>query len=329
MARWIGVVGLIVAVAIASFYVGHSGVLLKKENVESRPVSAQTQETRVPGKHKFINPLLECDSYTPSDALKDKQLRSKLNEFTKEIIHDGRVNSISVYYRDLNNGPWIGINEKEVFSPASLLKVTFLIGALKYSEVKPEFLQKQIVFDSESIDEYTANISDEMIELGKSYRVLDLLERMIIKSDNNAKNLILRELVSAGFTKVLWADLGMEEPNASTPDDFLTIKEYSSFFRILYNSTYLSQENSQLALEILSRSNFKDGLRAGLPEGTIVSSKFGERGSVDSDIKQLHDCGIIYDDKSPYLLCVMTRGNDWQQQAQVIKDISTIVFENR
>ena len=329
MARSIGVIVLVVVVAIASFYVGYSGILFKKEKIESRPISAQTQETRVLGKYKFINPLLECDSYTPSDALRDKQLRVKLNEFVKEVIHDGRANSISIYYRDLNNGPWVGINEKEVFAPASLLKVPFLIGALKYSETQPGFLQQRIVFHEDAIDDFVANISDEMIVLGESYTVLDLLERMIIKSDNAAKNLILSELVSAGFTKVLWDDIGMEEPSSSTPENFLTVKEYSSFFRILYNSTYLSKDNSQLALDILSRSNFADGIRAGLPKDILVASKFGERGSLDSDVKQLHECGIVYDGKSPFLLCIMTRGKDWNAQALVIQEVAALVYETR
>lgn len=320
---------LVIAVAITSFYVGYSGILFNKEKIESRPISAQTQETRVLGKFRFINPLLECDSYTPSDALKDKLLRVKLNEVTKAALFDGKVTSMSIYYRDLNNGPWVGINEKEVFAPASLLKVPFLIGALKYSESQPGFLQKRIVFTEDAIDDFTANISDEMIVLGESYTVVELLERMIINSDNNAKNIILTELRSAGFTKGLWNDLGMDEPSSSTPNDFLTVKEYSSFFRILYNSTYLSQSNSELALDILSKSNFADGIRAGIPKEVVVASKFGERGSLDSDIKQLHECGIVYDGKSPFLLCIMTRGADWNEQAQVIQQVAALVYETR
>ena len=44
---------------------------------------------------------------------------------------------------------------------------------------------------------------------------------------------------------------------------------------------------------MLSTSDFSDGLVAGVPVGTVVSHKFGERHFVgDADVEQLHDCGI-------------------------------------
>jgi len=84
-----------------------------------------------------------------------------------------------------------------------------------------------------------------------------------------------------------------------------------------------------LALEVLSRTRFKNGIKAGISDQATVASKFGERGLIDSNAKQLHDCGIVYDGNSPYLLCIMTKGTDWERQATVIQEISKLVFENR
>jgi hypothetical protein len=41
----------------------------------------------------------------------------------------------------------------------------------------------------------------------------------------------------------------------------------------------------------------------------------------------LHDCGIVHHSKRPYLLNVMTSGNDYEAQAQAIADISRFVFD--
>ncbi|PIU19313.1 MAG: hypothetical protein COT18_08150 [Elusimicrobia bacterium CG08_land_8_20_14_0_20_59_10] len=41
---------------------------------------------------------------------------------------------------------------------------------------------------------------------------------------------------------------------------------------------------------------------------------------------QLHDCGIIYHPRFPYMLGVMTRGLDLEKQQKVIADISRLVY---
>ena len=72
------------------------------------------------GNYTFINPLLEC---TIAEELLTEALRpfkAKLIEFTENLVKEKQLSIVSIYFRDLNNGPWIGINEKEEFSPASL-----------------------------------------------------------------------------------------------------------------------------------------------------------------------------------------------------------------
>jgi beta-lactamase class A len=81
---------------------------------------------------------------------------------------------------------------------------------------------------------------------------------------------------------------------------------------------------SNKALEILSTVEFRDGLRAKLPPEIKIAHKFGERGTRDGF--QLHDCGIVYYPERPYLLCVMTRGQDMDSLKEVIQDISFMVY---
>ena len=80
-------------------------------------------------------------------------------------------------------------------------------------------------------------------------------------------------------------------------------------------------------MQILSKTSFNKGMVAGLPKGVSISHKFGERGFSDSNIKQLHECGIVYMAGSPYLVCVMTRGTDFDQLSSVIADISGIIYK--
>jgi beta-lactamase class A len=103
---------------------------------------------------------------------------------------------------------------------------------------------------------------------------------------------------------------------------------YAIFFRVLFNASYLDKEYSEKAMELLAQSDFNDGLVAGLPRGVIVAHKFGERGNLPgSSDYQLHDCGIVYYPNHPYLLCVMSRGNDIQHLENSIAQVSRFVYD--
>jgi len=288
---------------------------------------SEISETRVKGTYKFVNPLLECDQAEPTLRASVKGLEKELKAYISKAVSAHEVEIISVYYRDLNNGPWIGIGSNQPFSPASLLKVPVMIAALKKVESDKGLLNRTFKFDaSVPLDMVDPNILDEQIKFGSSYTYRNLIERMIVNSDNKAKNMLVSIVGDDDIFKV-WTDLGVPVPTDQTAEDFLTVRDYSSFFRILFNATYLSRDMSELALEILSGTRFDSGLSAGIPPQVVMSNKFGERGFADSNLKQLHDCGIVYSGKSPYLICVMTRGTDWQTQAGIIADISRMVYE--
>jgi beta-lactamase class A len=87
------------------------------------------QEIRKSFDYKFINPLLECNNNLANNNL--STLKHQIDDVIKQQINDKNISFASVYFRDLNNGPWFGINEKEYFTPASLIKVPILITYYK------------------------------------------------------------------------------------------------------------------------------------------------------------------------------------------------------
>ena len=286
----------------------------------------RVKEVRKSG-YKMINPVLDYYELEQSLVSETKSMQSKITGYIDKVKSEGKVEMVSVYYRDLNNGPWLGIGEDEHYSPASLLKVPFLIAALKQAEEDPTFLDKKIKYES-NIDNNKQNIVDgTQLEVGKEYTIRELLEYMIIHSDNDAKNLLLMNLWKPVFHDVFY-DLGIPIENYTDADNFLTVKEYASYFRILYNATYLNKNMSEQALLLLSKTNYNNGIVAGVPSGVVVAHKFGERFFPQQNIKQLHDCGIVYKPGQPYLICVMTRGHDYPVMAKVIADISAIVYNN-
>lgn len=277
--------------------------------------------------YKFINPLLECDSADFHQLGNLGDLKDELNDKINDLISKQVISFASVYYRDLNNGPWVSINESSKFSPASLIKVPMLMAFYKQAETDPSILSKQIVItDPVTYEDQNFQPEKKLVQ-GNSYTIQELINRSVINSDNVAYEILLHNIDNGQILKV-YHDLGIniDDPMKKDPDgNIISVQEYATFFRVLFNSTYLSREKSEQALALLTQTEFKAGIVSGLPEGTVVAHKFGERYYQLSGIRQLHDCGIVYDPKHPYLLCIMTRGTDFNQLSSAIKSLTETV----
>jgi len=290
-------------------------------------ISQDFSESRAGG-YQFTNPLLDCDNFRPSILNEHVSLYNDLNNYVNNAINIGVASHISIYFRSLNNGPWIGINEDHSYSPASLLKVPILIAVLKKAETDSSLLRKKIRYSKPLETRVNPNIVEgDTIKIGNTYTVDELLEYMIIKSDNNAKEMLINLIGNDYLTNVM-IDLGVNLREKDLSKDFLSVKEYSSFYRIMYNASYLNRDFSEKALKMLSRTDFIKGIPEKLPKNIKISHKFGERGFEDSNLKQLHDCGIVYVPDKPYLLCVMTLGYDFDNLNKIISEISEIVYNN-
>lgn len=319
----------ILAVGIFSlifFFLGGMAVFLLAKANDVNISYKNKPERQKNLEYKFTSPLLDCNYEGGPFAIKADSMKEKIEKIINENINNGKVKHVSVYFRDLNNGPTIGIAEKEMFTPASLLKVPLMMAYLKKAENNPAILKKKIVYALEQQEEndIIQNIAPkETLKIGEKYEVEELIKRMIVYSDNEAANLLL-DVAANDFLANVYLDLGIEAPTLEKMENFMTVKEYASFFRILYNSSYLNRTMSEKALGFLSEIRYKGGLRAGIPDDVMLAHKFGER--VFENIHQLHDCGIVYHDVSPYILCLMSRGDNFGNLDDVIKDISKNVY---
>ena len=285
----------------------------------------QNTELRLGNSTGFTNPLLECELGRDSIASKKLDFTPEMEDFSEELKDRAGLSHISIYYRDLNNGPIININANESFAPASLLKVPVLIAYLKWSEDKPEVLDEQIKFETEVNVGYSQEFAPVVaLEIGKTYSAKQLLENMTKYSDNQALVLLYQRL-PASYQQSLYSLTGVDKNIMTDPKSTLTVKQYSIFFRILFNASFLSQTNSEYALKLLSESTFQQGVRKGVPLNIPISHKFGERKPADS-LQQFHDCGVVYYPDHPYLLCVMTRGKDVSKLIDSIYKTSEYVY---
>lgn len=303
-----------------------AGVPMRKPGLELVPARP---EKRL-GARDLINPLLECETRRGVSTLEFSEFDKQLSAYLEKLNRSGLMTRIAVYYRDLNNGPWFGVNEDDEFRPGSLLKVPLMIGYLKRAEADPSLLQQTVTVDNpELLKLYDVQgVAPSLrLEMGKSYTLGDLIERMIIQSDNAAASLLESYDKHESLLEVA-REMDLPIRPGYPPHRNVTLKEYAAFLRVLYNASYLGPAYSEWALRLMERSDFKGGLDAGVPEPVRVVHKFGEAVDPATSENLYNDCGIVYAPRFPYLLCMTVRGARERDLIEVARQVSAYVYEH-
>lgn len=276
--------------------------------------------------YQFINPLVGVD-LTPQQSFPEMdRIKEQVGTYIKSEVAAGRAARASVYFRNVFNAHWMALNENETFDPGSLLKVPIMIAYFKEAETDPSVLDRKIFYAPSATERRLPNELVSTLVPNREYAAQDLIKAMIIESDNAAKDLLLDNLDSKYITEV-YGDLGI--PLVGPTSDRISAKIYASFFRRLYNATFLNREYSEKALKLLGESTFTNGIIKGLKTKIQVAHKYGERGVYDKNGAligaELHDCGILYFPEKPELLCIMTEGKNLSHLETIIQTITKTV----
>lgn len=278
--------------------------------------------------HKFINFDVLCgepDVIKKTGYIKTQQ---DILEYVEKEKTNKKVSLVSVYFRDLVHGPVLGVNEEVAFAPASFFKLPLAIVFLHQAEKYPNLLSTKIIYPNK------LKVFQQMIppaksaQANKEYTLEELLRLMLIYSDNNSYEILESVLFSDSqlldTREQIFQELGLIDPKDRI-EEVISVKGYASLFRILYNISYLDSKYSELLLSWLVESEYREGLVAGVPVSVPVAHKFSERIFADKT-KQLADCGVVYYPGNPYLICIMTQGDDLGTMTKVIGDISKMLY---
>lgn len=132
------------------------------------------------------------------------------------------------------------------------------IAYLKWSEENPTILEKTLSvpsFEEKKGMFLPQNILDE----NQQYSIKNLLIEMMTKSSEQA-TMALREEIDPLYLLRVHTELGIILPEKKNIEGFISLKEYSTFFRILYNADYLSPQSSEFALDLLTQTDFDEGI---------------------------------------------------------------------
>ena len=319
--------------AILLVVVFTAGVLVGSKYERSKFVDffSQIHTIRDTGEgYLFTEPFLGTQSPPATDIGILSGVRSEVQQAGDTAEKNGTVTDYGMYFRSLSSPFWFGVNQDQDFLPASLYKVP--IALLVYKEIESGELSSStsLKYTQPIANENAGDASQSMLVVGQSYTIQSLVQIMLEQSDNGAKNLLGSVLEASDVAK-LWQFMNLGDPE---PDQEVSARDYSFFFLVLYNSTYLNSSDSEAVLSMLASSTYSSALVAGVPNGVQVSHKWGLSDTTSASSTaptgeiELHDCGIVYQTGDPYILCVMAQGPSQDDLSSFIANISSIVYNH-
>ena len=321
---------LLLVVAVCSYQLG----IVTEKAKYSRFLSSFKNIREDSDKYSFISPLIGGVSSASTDVGIYSDVKEQIQQYVNEEKRKGDLLDASFYFRDLSTNFWFGDNEDSKFFPASLFKLPIAIAIYKASEDDHAhtLLDKQVVYTQELDNLNTANQTnaESSLIVGRAYSVRDLVYIMLTASDNGAKNLLL-SVLDTKYLDQLFRVVAISDIS-STKIYEVSTREYAHFLRILYSSSYLNEYHSEIILEILAKSTFRQGLVAGVPVSVPVAHKFGvyefmeKNDSISRETIQLHDCGVIYHPSKPFIFCMMTKGLNENSLFEIISNVSKIIY---
>jgi len=319
---WVLVITIVIA--LSSFVLVRKTLPKKavaENTISSSAVDCAVNMSQIREKRSaFIKPLLLTDVIVQDRSM--TTLGVELKSLINQKVASNVLQVASVYIRKMDNGAHISINENELYNPASLMKIAYLISYLEEEDINPGKLKKKLYFDKHYAAGNNQNIVDFKLKEQTYYTISDLLFAMIVNSDNDATTVLMQNLNNSIFSKI-FSDLELPPP-PKQGEYFIGVEDYAKFLRVLYSSTYLSPSASEYAVSLLLQSTFKEGICSTLDPKIPIAHKFGER--VINSVAQLHEFGIVYYNNTPYMIGVMTKGNNLAPLKQTMGEISRMVF---
>ena len=265
-----------------------------------------------------------------------------LRQACERVTSEAKTIAYAIALHDYETGLRFSVNPDRRFHAASTIKVAILLAigkALDEERIRPnDTLHVRNHFLS-AVDRAHFRINADTDGypqlhrlIGRTARISDLTEWMIVSSSNLATNLLLdyigveyarKILEEAGVTGI---DLrrGVDDVKAHDQNfiNEATAEGLLKLFATL-RGDFLSKASRDLAINILLQQRFNSMIPAPLPAHASVAHKTGEISTA------CHDAGIVYlPEREPYILVVLTEvAAETNGRRETVAKISEAVFQ--
>lgn len=250
-------------------------------------------------------------NYIIFDYMKDKKLK------------------YSIFIKDLADEQVFCLNENEVVSSASIIKLFIMAKAFELVNTGVLDLNQRVNIDkSEKVPYSIINELDDK----NTYTIKDLIVLMIIQSDNTAANKLIEILGIQSINEFI-KDLGFADTvlhrkmmdfkaRASGMDNYTSALDVARLLELMYKGELVCKGCSDMMLEILKLQFDSSMMRIHLEDELVVAHKTGAL----SNIK--HDAGIVYAGLKNYIFVMLTWDAESDSYARnIIGGVSRITYD--
>lgn len=238
----------------------------------------------------------------------------------REQIHaevDQYADTFAMYFEYLPSGTNIGINEDSEFTAQSLLKVPVVMAYFRMKERVGMQEDKTVQIKKNELNDAFGDLYKK--GAGYAINLADAVKLALQKSDNTASLILADQISQEDFTYVYD---GLDIPEKVVgKNPIITVQEYSSILKALYDGSILSNDDSEHILELLTHTEFNEMLPSGVSSEIKIAHKIG---LVNKEIYE--DCGIVYMPMRPYILCMVSK-SDRQTAVKRMKNVSHLVYK--
>ena len=266
-----------------------------------------------------------------------------LHQACERIMGESKAVAYAVALLDYEEGFRFAINPERHFHAASTIKVAILLAvarALDEGRVRTgDTLHVRNRFRSAiegtpfRIDADSDGYPPLHKLIGRTARLSDLTEWMIVSSSNLATNLLL-DYISVEYARKVLGDAGVNgvELRRGVDDtkaheqhfnNEVTAAGLLQLFATL-RGDFLSKSSRDLVINILLKQKFNSMIPGPLPVHASVAHKTGEISTA------CHDAGIVYlPEREPYILVVLTEvAPESNGRREAVAKISEAVFRS-
>jgi beta-lactamase class A len=238
--------------------------------------------------------------------------------------------NVGYIIKDFKSGQVASANSEGTFPSASLIKFPIMCAAFQAVEEGRMSLGTPVTLQRG--DKRGGSGILKQMPSGTVYTNRELLEAMIVHSDNTAAELLIHQL-GFDYLQKTFARLGLHD-TVITPDGFrltsrhvaedniTSPRDMAFLLEKIYKRELVSAEASDQMLDIMKHQKLRDRLPRFLPIGWEIAHKTGLLR------RACHDVGIVFSPKGDYLICVLTSHDvTYKTAKRFIASVGRITFD--
>lgn len=238
---------------------------------------------------------------------------------------------------DLDDGDIWEWNEREVFTAASVIKVPIMIAAYQAFTNRTLMLDKEYTLSKD--DQVGGSGVIQFLKPGTRLTFYDLLQLMIIQSDNTATNIMIDVIGHKSIQETI-DKLGLEdsafyrklmiEPTEETKTNFISARDMKNMLKKISEGKVVSVYACEEMIKILKRQQINNSLPGKMPDpdpeiiGVEPLWQLAHKTGTINNVT--HDIGIFYVGRRSFVVTVLSAGIDNSSASEVIGIIGKEIF---